>query len=108
MSTAAVSPNVTPERIQTIADEVHMHKFGGSSLADAYCYRRVARIVTEHAGTSDLVIVSAAGDTTNRIIAIIEAREQDPEYAANLLDSLQRYQQGLITELLAGRPLEVN
>lgn len=106
MSTAAVSPNVTPERIQTIADEVHMHKFGGSSLADAYCYRRVARIVTEHAGTSDLVIVSAAGDTTNRIIAIIEAREQDPEYAANLLDSLQRYQQDLIDELLAGRPLE--
>lgn len=107
MSTTAVSVSVTPERLQTIADEVHIHKFGGSSLADAYCYRRVARIVTEHAGTSDLVIVSAAGDTTNRIIAIIEARENDAAYAANLLDSLQRYQQGLIDELLAGRPLEI-
>src|SRR5690554_3864672 len=107
MSTTAVSVSVTPERLQTIADEVHIHKFGGSSLADAYCYRRVARIVTEHAGTSDLVIVSAAGDTTNRIIAIIEARENDAAYAANLLDSLQRYQQGLIDELLAVRPLEI-
>lgn len=107
MSTTAVSVSVTPERLQTIADEVHIHKFGGSSLADAYCYRRVARIVTEHAGTSDLVIVSAAGDSTNRIIAIIEARENDAAYAANLLDSLQRYQQGLIDELLAGRPLEI-
>ncbi|RUO32697.1 bifunctional aspartate kinase/homoserine dehydrogenase II [Aliidiomarina sanyensis] len=96
----------TPERIRAIADEIHLHKFGGSSLADAYCYRRVARIVTEYAGVSDMVVVSAAGDTTNRILAIIEARESQPEYAATLLASLQRYQQGLIEELLSGRPLE--
>ncbi|MCC5854750.1 MAG: bifunctional aspartate kinase/homoserine dehydrogenase II [Idiomarina sp.] len=97
---------VSAERIQAIADEIHLHKFGGSSLADAYCYRRVARIVTEHAGSSDLVIVSAAGDTTNRILAIVEARESQPDYAATLLGSLKRYQQGLIEELLAGRQLE--
>ncbi|RTE85915.1 MULTISPECIES: bifunctional aspartate kinase/homoserine dehydrogenase II [Gammaproteobacteria] len=94
---------VTADRVESIANEVHLHKFGGSSLADAFCYRRVARIVTEHAGSSDLVIVSAAGDTTNRILAIWEAREKQPEYAATLLDSLQRYQQGLIDELLSGR-----
>src|SRR5690554_329023 len=96
----------SPERIQAIADEIHLHKFGGSSLADAYCYRRVARIVTEHAGVSDLVVVSAAGDTTNRIIAIAEARESQPEYAGTLFASLKRYQQGLIEELLSGRLLE--
>lgn len=103
MSTAVLSSSVTPERIQTIADDVHIHKFGGSSLADPYCYRRVARIVTEHAGSSDLIIVSAAGDTTNRILAIIEARRDDAEYAANLFASLQRFQYNLIDELLAGR-----
>lgn len=97
--------NPTPERVRAIADEIHVHKFGGSSLADAYCYRRVARIVTEHAGVSDLVVVSAAGDTTNRIIALAEARGTQPEYAATLLSSLQRYQQGLIEELLSGRLL---
>ena len=95
----------TPERIRAIADEIHVHKFGGSSLADAYCYRRVARIVTEHAGVSDLVVVSAAGDTTNRIIAIAETRESQPDYAATLFSSLKRYQQGLIEELLTGRLL---
>ncbi|TRW48305.1 bifunctional aspartate kinase/homoserine dehydrogenase II [Aliidiomarina halalkaliphila] len=94
-----------PDRIRAIADEIHLHKFGGSSLADAYCYRRVARIVTEYAGVSDLIVVSAAGDTTNRILAIIDAREAQPEYAATLLASLQRYQQGLIEELLSGRQL---
>lgn len=101
----SIQTTPTPERIRAIADEIHLHKFGGSSLADAYCYRRVARIVTEHAGVSDMVVVSAAGDTTNRIIAIYEAREQQPEYAATLFASLKRYQQGLIEELLAGRLL---
>lgn len=108
MSTAAALNPISPERIQAIADDVHLHKFGGSSLADAYCYRRVARIVTEHAGSSDLVIVSAAGDTTNRILNLIAARQQQPEYAADLLASLKSYQQGLIDELLAGRQLDEN
>jgi aspartokinase/homoserine dehydrogenase 2 len=93
-----------PARIQAIAEQVQVHKFGGSSLADAYCYRRVARIVTEYASASDLVVVSAAGDTTNRILAVIEARQSQPEYAATLLQALKNYQQGLIDELLAGRP----
>lgn len=98
--------SIPAERIQTIADQVQVHKFGGSSLADAYCYRRVARIVTEYAGASDLVVVSAAGDTTNRILAIIEARHSQPEYAPVLLQALKSYQQGLIEELLSGRQQE--
>lgn len=105
---AILKTPTTPDRIQSIAEEVSVHKFGGSSLADAYCYRRVARIVTEHAGSSDFVIVSAAGDTTNRILSIIEARESDPEYAANLLDSLKRFQHNLLEELLTGQILEKN
>ena len=54
---------ITDAEKQNVADSVQVHKFGGSSLADAFCYRRVARIVTEYAGASDLVVVSAAGDT---------------------------------------------
>src|SRR5690554_4697337 len=95
-----VELQVTPAQIQAVADTVQVHKFGGSSLADAYCYRRVARIVTEYAGASDLVVVSAAGDTTNRILAIIDAQADDLGVAEVLLKQLQKYQQGLITELL--------
>jgi aspartokinase/homoserine dehydrogenase 2 len=97
-----VEVQVTPEQIQAVADTVQVHKFGGSSLADAYCYRRVARIVTEYAGASDLVVVSAAGDTTNRILAIIDAKADDLGVAEVLLKQLEKYQQGLITELLNG------
>lgn len=97
-----VEVQVTPEQIQAVADTVQVHKFGGSSLADAYCYRRVARIVTEYAGASDLVVVSAAGDTTNRILAIIDAKADDLGVAEVLLKQLEKYQQGLILELLNG------
>lgn len=97
-----VTTAVTPEQAQAVANQVQVHKFGGSSLADAFCYRRVARIVTEYAGASDLVVVSAAGDTTNRILAIIEAHEQGSEAAEVLLNQLEKYQQGLIKELLSG------
>lgn len=98
---------VSDAQVHAVAEQVQVHKFGGSSLADAYCYRRVARIVTEYAGASDLVVVSAAGDTTNRILAIIDAKqnaadEDDLGMAEVLLKQLEKYQQGLITELLTG------
>src|SRR5690554_7315108 len=48
-----VELQVTPAQIQAVADTVQVHKFGGSSLADAYCYRRVARIVTEYARSEE-------------------------------------------------------
>ena len=48
----------------------HVHKFGGSSLADPVCYRRVASILEQQAeqqgGGRELVVVSAAGKTTDR------------------------------------------
>ena len=94
----SVEPSL--DQIRTVADNVQVHKFGGSSLADAFCYRRVARIVTEYAGASDVVVVSAAGDTTNRILAIIKAQKESGDTADILLDQLERFQQGLIHELL--------
>lgn len=99
-----VEPSIklSNEQIQTVADNVQVHKFGGSSLADAFCYRRVARIVTEYAGASDVVVVSAAGDTTNRLVATLDALQQSGDTAEILLDQLQQFQVGLIEELLSG------
>ena len=50
----------------------HVHKFGGSSLADPVCYRRVASIVEQQVGGDELIVVSAAGKTTNRLIQLVE------------------------------------
>ncbi|WP_341502255.1 bifunctional aspartate kinase/homoserine dehydrogenase II [Gallaecimonas sp. GXIMD4217] len=51
----------------------NVHKFGGSSLASVDCYRRVAELVRSHGGRQDLVVVSAAGNTTDLLLALTPA-----------------------------------
>jgi aspartokinase/homoserine dehydrogenase 2 len=77
-----------------------LHKFGGSSLADPECYRRVATILKEYSNDHDLVVVSAAGNTTNRILEWIDGLSKDGRLAHDVLESLRQYQQGLISDLL--------
>lgn len=77
-----------------------LHKFGGSSLSDPECYRRVATILKEYSNEHDLVVVSAAGNTTNRILEWIDNLSKDGRLAHDTLESLRHYQQQLISELL--------
>ncbi|HAS6363585.1 TPA: bifunctional aspartate kinase/homoserine dehydrogenase II [Vibrio vulnificus] len=78
-----------------------LHKFGGSSLADPDCYRRVMNILKEYSGDNDLVVVSAAGKTTNRLIEFSEALEKDGRLAHEALQALRQYQTGLVEALIA-------
>ncbi|ASJ37487.1 bifunctional aspartate kinase/homoserine dehydrogenase II [Vibrio vulnificus] len=78
-----------------------LHKFGGSSLADPDCYRRVVNILKEYSGDNDLVVVSAAGKTTNRLIEFSEALEKDGRLAHEALQALRQYQTGLVEALIA-------
>lgn len=77
-----------------------LHKFGGSSLANPECYRRVVQILKEHSADEDLVVVSAAGDTTNRLIAWCDSLEKDGRTAHDLLMALRDFQGELISGLL--------
>lgn len=77
-----------------------LHKFGGSSLADPECYRRVVTILREYSGNDDLVVVSAAGKTTNRLIEFTDALNKDGRLAHEVLQSLRQYQSELIEDLL--------
>ncbi|EKO3505336.1 bifunctional aspartate kinase/homoserine dehydrogenase II [Vibrio fluvialis] len=79
-----------------------LHKFGGSSLADPECYQRVAHILQEYSQADDLVVVSAAGKTTNRLIAFLDALNKDGRIAHEALQSLRLYQSELIGGLLDG------
>jgi aspartokinase/homoserine dehydrogenase 1 len=49
-----------------------VHKFGGSSLADADCFRRVAAIVIERTSRPVAVVVSAMGGMTDQLFGVIE------------------------------------
>lgn len=90
----------------TIPCSRQLHKFGGSSLADPECYRRVATILKEYSNEHDLIVVSAAGNTTNRILEWIDDLSKDGRLAHETLESLRTYQQGLITELLSAENAE--
>ncbi len=78
-----------------------LHKFGGSSLANPECYRRVAAILEDYSNEHDLIVVSAAGNTTNRIFEWLDKRLKDKSSAEAALKSLHQYQRGLISELLS-------
>lgn len=62
-------------------------KFGGTSLEDASCLRRVARIVLSGTGPPPLVVVSAMGETTDRLVRIFDqaARGRQAEVQAEIL-----------------------
>ncbi|MDF2155694.1 bifunctional aspartate kinase/homoserine dehydrogenase II [Vibrio sp. CAU 1672] len=79
-----------------------LHKFGGSSLADAECYLRVVGILREYSAERDLVVVSAAGKTTNTLIEFLAGLEHDGRVAHEALQTLRQFQSGLIESLLEG------
>lgn len=79
-----------------------LHKFGGSSLANPECYQRVVGILKEYSSENDLVVVSAAGKTTNRLIDFLEGLDKDGRIAHEALQSLRQFQTELVEALLEG------
>ncbi|HBV39051.1 MAG TPA: bifunctional aspartate kinase/homoserine dehydrogenase II [Erwinia sp.] len=77
-----------------------LHKFGGSSLADAKCYLRVAGIMAEYSRPGDVMVVSAAGSTTNQLISWLKLSQSDRLSAHQVQQALRRYQSELISSLL--------
>ena len=67
---------------------LYVQKYGGSSVADAACMRRVAQRIhdTQKAGNQVVVVVSAMGDTTDDLIAL--AKQVNPEPNEREMDSL--------------------
>ena len=77
----------------------HLHKFGGSSLADADGYRRVAHILLTQGYANDMVVVSAAGKSTNKLYQLIEFHHSRRLWQ-QALQELMEYQQQLAENLL--------
>ncbi len=84
-----------------VASEVRqLHKFGGSSLADVKCYQRAADIMAEYSKPGDLMVVSAAGSTTNQLISWLQLSQTDRLSAHQVQQNLRRFQTGLMNNLL--------
>lgn len=83
-----------------------VHKFGGSSVADADCFRRVAAIVESwpqgRPGCRQGVVLSACRGVTDSLLRLVsQAEEQDLGYRAGL-DALRQRHAAIADELLGG------
>ncbi|MGO4998837.1 bifunctional aspartate kinase/homoserine dehydrogenase II [Oceanisphaera sp. W20_SRM_FM3] len=77
-----------------------VHKFGGSSLADAAGLLRVADIIRNEGQADALIVVSASGKTTNRLIELLNLFDSGDSAAATTLEGIYSYQQALIANTL--------
>ncbi|WP_372626446.1 homoserine dehydrogenase, partial [Arsukibacterium sp.] len=76
-----------------------VHKFGGSSLASAMRFQAVATLVQQQAGLP-WVVVSAPGDTTDALLAIISRYQRAEDISLPLVRLTIALQQ-LVSETLA-------
>ncbi len=82
-----------------------IHKFGGSSLADAACFRRVAGIVLDLPETRLGVVVSAMGGMTDALLNLaMHAERGNDSYEAEL-DAIGDRYASTARELLDGDAL---
>lgn len=65
-------------------------KFGGSSVKDAECIRKVITIIKENnkPAAPPVVVVSACGKTTNRLLALAETALTEPDLALSELEDI--------------------
>ncbi len=77
-------------------------KFGGTSVGDAACIRRVAEIVRSAACDSDLVVVvSAMGGVTNRLLeAAMRAEAGDRSSAAAIFVNIRSQHDAAVNSLI--------
>jgi aspartokinase/homoserine dehydrogenase 1 len=78
----------------------HVHKFGGTSLQDADCFRRVADILLDEPVARQAVVVSAMAKTTDALIGLVAAAEQSSPDVAPQIDAIAtRYRATVLTLL---------
>ena len=82
---------------------IHVHKFGGSSLATPECIQRALEIIRQNCQLSDIVVVSANGKTTDELFALYllaEQADKEENVLSEAITDLANEQQLLITQLL--------
>ena len=81
-------------------DKWSVHKFGGSSVADAGCFRRVAEIVEASPGVREAVVLSACRGVTDGLLNLASLAEREDADLAGPLHTLFQRHADLADELL--------
>jgi len=101
MSEKVNIPQLSGVENQLSKHAIHVHKFGGSSLANHQCIERVVDIIRTNCQLNDLVVVSANGKTTDHLFNILALANEKGDQLANAITYLQTDQQVMIEKLLS-------
>jgi aspartokinase/homoserine dehydrogenase 1 len=77
-----------------------VHKFGGSSVADAACFRRVAEIIESSANPREAVVLSACRGVTDSLLSLVSLAQVGGD-CLPALEALKARHIGLARELLS-------
>jgi len=78
-----------------------VHKFGGSSVADAACMERVARILENDPRRRVAAVLSACRGVTDALLALVAAAERQEDGDAARLDAIRQRHVVIANTLLA-------
>ncbi len=82
-------------------DKWIVHKFGGSSVADAECFRRVAGIIEASPNPREAVVLSACRGVTDALLDLVALAERPEGYIPSAIEQLKRRHEKLAAELLS-------
>jgi aspartokinase/homoserine dehydrogenase 1 len=78
-----------------------VHKFGGSSVADAACFRRVADILEASSNPREAVVLSACRGVTDALLALVTLAERADGDFHSAIDALKTRHVKLAAELVS-------
>ncbi|MDP9009174.1 MAG: bifunctional aspartate kinase/homoserine dehydrogenase I [Pseudomonadota bacterium] len=82
-------------------DKWVVHKFGGSSVADAACFRQVAEIIEASSNPREAIVLSACRGVTDSLLELVTLAEQPNKEFGPLIRALQARHLGLAAELIS-------
>jgi aspartokinase/homoserine dehydrogenase 1 len=85
--------------VEILKNYYTVHKFGGSSVADASRFLEVKKILS---GQKEVIVVSATKGTTSKLQAMLDAASNYQPWQENL-DNLHQFHQTIIQNLLPQR-----
>jgi bifunctional aspartokinase / homoserine dehydrogenase 1 len=82
-------------------DKWVVHKFGGSSVADAACFRRVAEIVEASSNPREAIVLSACRGVTDALLELVNLAEQPNKEFGAAIRALKARHLDLAAELVS-------
>ena len=82
-------------------DKWIVHKFGGSSVADAACFRRVAEIIESSSNPREAIVLSACRGVTDALLALVSLAEQPDKEFGSAIRALKARPLDLAAELVS-------